>query len=74
MKVKQLVGWTNRSVRQERGLAIQALSHQADVSAAWLGAPEGDGRTSIRLRALRRDRRVDDRADAPPSRPAESRI
>ena len=36
MEVEQFVGWTTPSLRQERGLAIQALAHQADVSAAWL--------------------------------------
>jgi transcriptional regulator with XRE-family HTH domain len=40
MEVDQLVGCTTRSVRQERGLAIQALAHQANVSAAWLGERE----------------------------------
>src|SRR5882757_6339853 len=37
MEVKQLVGWNSRRVRQERGLIIEALAHQAHVSAAWLG-------------------------------------
>ena len=37
MEVKQLVGWNIRRVRQERGLTIEALAHQAHVSAAWLG-------------------------------------
>jgi transcriptional regulator with XRE-family HTH domain len=37
MEVRQLVGWNIRRVRQERGLTIEALAHQAHVSAAWLG-------------------------------------
>jgi hypothetical protein len=37
MEVEQLVGWNVRTVRQERGLIIEALAHQAHVSAAWLG-------------------------------------
>jgi transcriptional regulator with XRE-family HTH domain len=37
MEVKQLAGWNIRRVRQERGLTIEALAHQAHVSAAWLG-------------------------------------
>ena len=37
MEVKQLVGWNIRRVRLERGLTIEALAHQAHVSAAWLG-------------------------------------
>lgn len=36
MEVKQLVGWNIRRVRQERGLTIEGLAHQAHVSAAWL--------------------------------------
>ena len=38
MEVEQLVGWTIRWLRQQRGLTNRALAHQADVSAAWLGS------------------------------------
>lgn len=53
MEVKKLVGWNIRRVRQERGLTIEALAHQADVTAPWLGEVER-GRQNVSVMVLDR--------------------
>jgi transcriptional regulator with XRE-family HTH domain len=53
MEVKKLIGWRIRQVRQERGLTIEALAHQAKVTAPWLGELER-GRQNVGVVVLDR--------------------
>jgi len=47
------VGWNIRKARQARDLTIEALAHQADVTAPWLGELER-GRENVSVVVLDR--------------------
>lgn len=57
MEARKLVGWNIRRLRVDRGLTIEALADEADVSPAYLGQLER-GQVNVGIVLLDRLRRA----------------